>query len=848
MYNNENKLVLMTDTIEAFDSLNVGDTLFSELLFNYHITGFYDAWGDEFIENLRLPQGAYNIVVKFYDTLYNYIGDSATKSISVKNEYLPALLYPSDNSQLFDSTINGTIFKWIAPKNYLSTVYYKFRLFQIDSSQLETLENGFENNLTLYEEITTSTNIVLPIDLNTMLDSNKWYAWSIKAYKNSSRSETFIDNKGIAFPFVFSKSRSKRADNNMCCDGNIEGYEDGTMNNWIGTAGKKKMVSSLFKILYPYGRYSWSNSNSLRNHFSLVSTPSVDPLVNIPKVPDGGGKNALFLGSSSSSGDADKITRTFTVTECNKFIKMRYSFILDDGGHNNSNSATFLVRVFKGRNNGLLDNLDEPFVKFADVHDPVFKSIGNITFRVWDCKQIDLSKFIGETVTIEIIVTDCSFDLHFGYAYLDFCGNTAPVVDFNIDEIFCSTQINDITADGTISKNLIHWVWSIQSTDNLGNSRGQEISTDWQHGKGAETINLGNLIKSTGFTCGKFRIKLAGNNECSSWTEKVKIITIVCPANDLAGPEKCCPNSSCNILLGKTAIPGVTYEWLPNNCLFYTNTIARPSFIPNMCGYINYPVMYVLKVTDQNNCFSYDTTYIYNSVPNIQSIIQDSSNGCDLNLHFLGQNFASVEWSWKAPGSNFTIKETGKSITFPSYTEDVIVTFKLKNACGTVFQNFTVKKRSSKSSYNNLKLIFPSIMNLNSTVEENRLLRITEFGFNFGTPNAYWGATDAKLEILNSNGGIVKVWEYNNTSFDNGQLYWDGKVNGVNLPQGVYQWRISLKNTCNNKWNYNFMVWRNYECRKYKRYWFKNGAITYKKCIDGVNIYTVTQWNEITID
>lgn len=337
-------------------------------------------------------------------------------------------------------------------------------------------------------------------------------------------------------------------------------------------------------------------------------------------------------------------------------------------------------------------------------------------------------------------------------------------------------------------------------------------------------------MKIEGNICSEMRGSIYSGTKGSTYFGERGSITIgtrgsissAIPANGLAGPDKCCTNGFCtNLVIGQAPIAGNSYLWVGNtNCLNNTTT-SQPTFNTNLCNPAEFfPHMKVLQVTT-GTCSSYDTVWIYSSNPIYNSVTLDSTSTlCDMFLTVNGSNFNKVQWQWTIPGTSTTKTVFGTKITFPRYTSNVQVTVTLINPCGNVANTITVPKRRGFNNFNNLVLIFPNALNTNSPISKNRKLLIFEFGLSEGASNAYMGAHSAKIDFMNSHGEINlgKNW-YSPTGFNNGDIYWDGKLSGQNIPQGVYHWMITLEN-CEfeaESFKYRAAAWQQVN---YKRYFF----------------------------
>ena len=73
-----------------------------------------------------------------------------------------------------------------------------------------------------------------------------------------------------------------------------------------------------------------------------------------------------------------------------------------------------------------------------------------------------MHKYIGQTICIEFIVTDCAETAHRGYAYLDgLCNqeNSKIVPALDLNNVFCKNQ--KVIADGSKSTNFSKYHWEI---------------------------------------------------------------------------------------------------------------------------------------------------------------------------------------------------------------------------------------------------------------------------------------------------------------------------------------------------------------------------------------------------
>lgn len=158
------------------------------------------------------------------------------------------------------------------------------------------------------------------------------------------------------------------------------------------------------------------------------------------------GNYALKLGDKPNFLDcsdypwksAESVKKSITVTATNNILKFWYAVVTNDASsltdHCCGAAAGFGVRV-----NGIFKPIIP--VPVGSSNDPIYAynnpglttvsvSGRSISYLPWGCSSVDLSQYIGQTVTIEFNVFDCIHTGHFAYAYIDDicmgCDNNPP--------------------------------------------------------------------------------------------------------------------------------------------------------------------------------------------------------------------------------------------------------------------------------------------------------------------------------------------------------------------------------------------------------------------------------------
>lgn len=149
-----------------------------------------------------------------------------------------------------------------------------------------------------------------------------------------------------------------------------------------------------------------------------------------------GRTHAARLGNSGTSAQAERLSYTFEVSEENALFVYDYAVVLQDPNHDESDQPRFEIRVLDS--DGQLVSPQCGFYSVtAAANIEGFRSCGNIRYRAWTPVGIDLSDYIGRSVTIEFSTGDCDRGAHYGYAYI--AGKCSPL---KLDVEYCPANSN----------------------------------------------------------------------------------------------------------------------------------------------------------------------------------------------------------------------------------------------------------------------------------------------------------------------------------------------------------------------------------------------------------------------
>ena len=204
-------------------------------------------------------------------------------------------------------------------------------------------------------------------------------------------------------------------------------FETGTFSGWNGEIGNCCPVTT-------------SPSGIIGDRHTIMSGTGTDPnTCDIVTVVAPGGVYSARLGNENSGAESEKLTYSLVVSPSNSLFIYKYAVVLEDPGHAPSDQPRFQLRVLDSSGN-LIDPICGEYTVISSATIPGFQTCnGSIRYKDWTTVGLDLTPYIGQTITIEFSTGDCSLGAHFGYAYVDaFC---APL---QINSTFCLGAVNTI--------------------------------------------------------------------------------------------------------------------------------------------------------------------------------------------------------------------------------------------------------------------------------------------------------------------------------------------------------------------------------------------------------------------
>jgi len=204
-------------------------------------------------------------------------------------------------------------------------------------------------------------------------------------------------------------------------------FESGTFLGWQGETGVCCPINT-------------SLSGIISGRHTIMTGSGTDPnTCDVVTYVAPGGVYSARLGNDHTGAEAEKLSYTLTVSPSNSLFVYKYAVVLQDPDHSQSEQPRFQISIINASGT-LIDPICGQYLVVSGLNIPGFQTCnGDIRYKDWTTVGLDLTAYIGQTITIEFATGDCSLGAHFGYAYIDaFC---APL---QINSTYCLGTANAV--------------------------------------------------------------------------------------------------------------------------------------------------------------------------------------------------------------------------------------------------------------------------------------------------------------------------------------------------------------------------------------------------------------------
>ncbi len=221
------------------------------------------------------------------------------------------------------------------------------------------------------------------------------------------------------------------------------GFEQGNFNNWVGYTWRYSTDVTYINTQPVPGLVT-------RRHTIMSDTSAYDANTGykLRKVPKGYKYSARLGDEIISTMDSNprawqqSLRYTMKIDSSNALLIFKYALVLQyAANHTEKVEARFKLTLYDKDGNVIPDcsNYDvyasNQYVKGFNLYTPTSSTGSNtpVNWRDWTTVGANLIKYLGQTITIEFMATDCTGRYHFGYAY--FVADCQPL---NITVKYCA--------------------------------------------------------------------------------------------------------------------------------------------------------------------------------------------------------------------------------------------------------------------------------------------------------------------------------------------------------------------------------------------------------------------------
>jgi len=196
-------------------------------------------------------------------------------------------------------------------------------------------------------------------------------------------------------------------------------FSSGDFSNWTGSTGVNS-AGDYSSIVAGIVQGVTNSGPTDPGRQTIINAPGTDPntggALNVLPV---GGTSCCRLGNSNTNYEAERLSYNIAVNSSNCIFTYQYAVVLQDPGssHSTAEMPKFTIYVKNAAGN-VVDPVCGIYEVSASASIPGFNNYNDVRWKDWTSVGIDLSTYIGQTITIEFTTYDCAQGAHYGYAYI----------------------------------------------------------------------------------------------------------------------------------------------------------------------------------------------------------------------------------------------------------------------------------------------------------------------------------------------------------------------------------------------------------------------------------------------
>lgn len=383
------------------------------------------------------------------------------------------------------------------------------------------------------------------------------------------------------------------------CPENID-FEHGDFSNWTCHTGYVAAVGGQNVITLTQSGGPVTGQHEMYDRVS--SSGLLDPYGGFPVMSPNGSRYSVKLGNTTGGHQAEGISYEFTIPAGQNTYSLIYFYavVFQNPNHEIFQQPRLELEVTNVSDNQLIECSSFTFAPYGSPLPGFFISPldDSVWCKGWTPVSINLNNKAGKTIRLFFKTADCTFNKHFGYAYIDVnsgCSGEFTGASYCVDD----TAVNVVAPYG-----YQNYKWfNSNFTQVLGNQQTLRMEPPPPSG----TLLGVELTPYDGYGCKD--------------TLFARLVdTLKLKAN--AGNDAVICGGSGSVLLGENPQDGVVYSWSPPTGLSnvnISNPIAKPAF----------PTNYILTVRSSGGgCRNTDTVFVKASVVDTTLLLLGKNEFC----------------------------------------------------------------------------------------------------------------------------------------------------------------------------------------------------------------------------
>jgi gliding motility-associated-like protein len=212
-------------------------------------------------------------------------------------------------------------------------------------------------------------------------------------------------------------------------------FESGTFLNWRGQTGTYNATGNSGLVT---SNTSPATNGIVNGRHTIMTGTGTDPNTcgGLTVVAPGGSFSAR-LGDpltgadiGLSVGGAERLMYDFAITPQSSLIIYKYAVVIENPSAHSENEMPRFLASLSDQQGNIIPCTD--YSVYASSGNEGFTSCGAVTYSNWKTVGVDVSAYVGQTLTLKFATADCGISGHFGYAYVD-----AGCAPFALDTRYC---------------------------------------------------------------------------------------------------------------------------------------------------------------------------------------------------------------------------------------------------------------------------------------------------------------------------------------------------------------------------------------------------------------------------